>query len=121
MSLRTCFDQPGGVGRFSFDISEHTDGFGFVVINMGVFVYGELISNLASSASEPGVFTASVSCLNPTRQYFKDPEQQLLFKVRYRSPRFYDLGDLARHYLADRLEALAAYPCNECASEEDHC
>jgi len=33
--------------RFSFDIPELTDGIGFVAIAMGVFGYGEIISNLS--------------------------------------------------------------------------
>src|SRR5919112_2245964 len=40
-------DVNSGVARYSFDIPELTDGIGFVVIAMGVFGYGEIISNLA--------------------------------------------------------------------------
>jgi len=39
---------------------------------MGVFGYGEIISNLAKSESEREVFSASVSGLLPTKQDFKD-------------------------------------------------
>src|SRR5215210_5535615 len=39
-------DVNSGVARYSFDIPELTDGIGFVTIAMGVFGYGEIISNL---------------------------------------------------------------------------
>src|SRR5450830_14264 len=61
-----------GTARFSFDIPELTDGIGFVVIAMGVFGYGEIISNLAQPESEREVFTSGVSGLFPTKQDFKD-------------------------------------------------
>jgi putative tricarboxylic transport membrane protein len=65
-------DVNSGVARYSFDIPELTDGIGFIVIAMGVFGYGEIISNLAKSESEREVFSASVSGLMPTKQDFKD-------------------------------------------------
>ncbi|MDP2257226.1 MAG: tripartite tricarboxylate transporter permease, partial [Polaromonas sp.] len=65
-------DVNSGVARFSFDIPELTDGIGFVVIAMGVFGYGEIISNLAQPEHEREVFTAKVSGLMPTKQDFKD-------------------------------------------------
>jgi putative tricarboxylic transport membrane protein len=65
-------DVNSGVARFSFEIPELTDGIGFIVIAMGVFGYGEIISNLSKSESEREVFTASVSGLMPTKQDFKD-------------------------------------------------
>ena len=37
-------DVNSGVARFSFDIPELTDGIGFIVIAMGVFGYGEIIT-----------------------------------------------------------------------------
>jgi putative tricarboxylic transport membrane protein len=42
-------DVNSGVARFSFDIPELTDGIGFIVIAMGVFGYGEIISNLSQA------------------------------------------------------------------------
>ena len=54
-------DVNSGVARFSFDIPELTDGIGFIVIAMGVFGYGEIISNLAKHEDEREVFTAKVS------------------------------------------------------------
>ncbi|APW42153.1 tripartite tricarboxylate transporter permease [Rhodoferax saidenbachensis] len=65
-------DVNSGVARFSFDIPELTDGIGFIVIAMGVFGYGEIISNLSKHESEREVFTASVSGLMPTKEDFKN-------------------------------------------------
>jgi len=65
-------DVNSGVARFSFDIPELTDGIGFIVIAMGVFGYGEIISNLSKHESERKVFTASVTGLMPTREDFKN-------------------------------------------------
>ena len=65
-------DVNSGVGRFSFDIPELTDGIGFIVIAMGVFGYGEIISNLSKHESEREVFTASVTGLMPTREDFRN-------------------------------------------------
>ena len=64
-------DVNSGVARFSLDIPELTDGIGFIVIAMGVFGYGEIISNLSKSAADRQVFTASVTGLMPTKQDFK--------------------------------------------------
>ncbi|MEY3124099.1 MAG: hypothetical protein RLZZ573_619 [Pseudomonadota bacterium] len=65
-------DVNSGVARFSFDIPELTDGIGFIVIAMGVFGYGEIISNLSKHESEREVFTASVSGLMPTKEDFRN-------------------------------------------------
>jgi TctA family transporter len=64
-------DVNSGVARFSFDIPELTDGVGFVTIAMGVFGYGEIISNLSRPEDEREVFTAKVEGLFPTVQDFK--------------------------------------------------
>jgi putative tricarboxylic transport membrane protein len=64
-------DVNSGVARFSFDVPELTDGIGFVVIAMGVFGYGEIISNLSHSAEHREVFTGKVSGLFPTKEDFK--------------------------------------------------
>ena len=64
-------DVNSGVARYSFDIPELTDGIGFVAIAMGVFGYGEIISNLARPDDEREVFTAKVEGLFPTKQDFK--------------------------------------------------
>ena len=65
-------DVNSGVARFSFDIPELTDGIGFIVIAMGVFGYGEIISNLGKHADEREVFTAKVTGLFPTKEDFKN-------------------------------------------------
>jgi TctA family transporter len=65
-------DVNSGVARFSFDVPELTDGIGFVVIAMGVFGYGEIISNLSTPSDSREVFTAKVQGLFPTKQDFKD-------------------------------------------------
>lgn len=64
-------DVNSGVARFSFDIPELTDGIGFIVIAMGVFGYGEIISNLGKHESEREVFTSKVTGLFPTKEDFK--------------------------------------------------
>jgi putative tricarboxylic transport membrane protein len=64
-------DVNSGVARFSFDIPELTDGIGFITIAMGVFGYGEIISNLGKSDEHREVFTAKVTGLFPTKEDFK--------------------------------------------------
>ena len=65
-------DVNSGVARFSLDILELTDGIGFIVIAMGVFGYGEIISNLSKHEDDRQVFTASVSGLMPTKEDFRN-------------------------------------------------
>jgi putative tricarboxylic transport membrane protein len=64
-------DVNSGVARFSFDIPELTDGIGFVALAMGVFGYGEIISNLGKHESEREVFAAKVTGLMPTKEDFR--------------------------------------------------
>ncbi|MBM4315175.1 MAG: tripartite tricarboxylate transporter permease [Deltaproteobacteria bacterium] len=64
-------DVNSGAIRFSFDIPELTDGIGFIVVAMGVFGYGEIISNLGKHVSERHVSIANVEGLLPDRQAFK--------------------------------------------------
>ena len=64
-------DVNSGVARYSFDIPELTDGIGFITIAMGVFGYGEIISNLSKSAEHREVFTGKVKGLFPTKEDFK--------------------------------------------------
>jgi len=66
-------DVNSGVARFSFGFPELTDGIGFIVIAMGVFGYGEIISNLGQPEHERSeTFKAKFSDLMPTKQDFKD-------------------------------------------------
>ena len=64
-------DVNSGVARYSFDIPELTDGIGFITIAMGVFGYGEIISNLSKSAEHREVFTGKVKGLFPTKEDFR--------------------------------------------------
>ncbi|MRD46130.1 tripartite tricarboxylate transporter permease [Caenimonas koreensis] len=64
-------DVNSGVARYSFDIPELTDGIGFITIAMGVFGYGEIISNLSKSSEHREVFTGKVKGLMPTKEDFK--------------------------------------------------
>jgi len=65
-------DVISGVPRYSFDIPELTDGIGFVVIAMGIFGFGEIVSNLSRPAEHREVFTKDVKGLWPTAQDFKN-------------------------------------------------
>jgi hypothetical protein len=65
-------DVNSGTVRFGFEVAELSDGIGFIVIAMGVFGYGEIISNLSKHESEREVFTASVSGLMPTKEDFRN-------------------------------------------------
>lgn len=60
------------VPRFSFDIPELTDGISFVVIAMGLFSFGEIISNLGKPAQHREVMIKRVSGLMPTARDIKD-------------------------------------------------
>jgi putative tricarboxylic transport membrane protein len=64
-------DVNSGVARFSFDIPELTDGLGFIAVGMGIFGYGEIISNLGKHASERQIFAARVDGLMPTGGRFQ--------------------------------------------------
>ena len=66
-------DVNSGVARFCFDIPELTDGIGFVVIAMGVFGYGEIISNLShAGARARGVHRQGDAACCPTKEDFKN-------------------------------------------------
>lgn len=64
-------DVNSGVARYSFDIPELTDGISFLAIAMGVFGYGEIISNLSQPDEKREVFTGKVNGILPTAQDFK--------------------------------------------------
>ncbi len=63
-------DVDSGWRRFSFDIIELTDGIGFVVIAIGVFAVGEIVSNLGEP-EERTVFTSKVGSLFPSMDDMK--------------------------------------------------
>ena len=64
-------DVNSGLARFTMDTPELADGIGFVAVAMGVFGYGEIITNLAKSGEDREVFTAKVQGLMPTREDFR--------------------------------------------------
>lgn len=57
-----------GVPRFSFGILELTDGIGFVAVAMGVFGYGEIITNLSKPTEDRILIADKVDNLYPTKQ-----------------------------------------------------
>jgi TctA family transporter len=59
-----------GTQRYSFGVPELSDGIGFIVVAVGVFAIGEIISNLGES-EQRGVFTAKVGSLMPSLEDFK--------------------------------------------------
>src|SRR5215475_4342382 len=59
-----------GVQRFSFGITELSDGIGFIVVAVGVFAVGEIVANLGDP-EERAVFTDTVKNLMPTWEDFK--------------------------------------------------
>jgi len=60
-------DVDSGVKRFCFGISELADGIGVVIIAVGVFAVGEIVSNLGETERRE-VFTSKVKNLFPTRE-----------------------------------------------------
>jgi len=70
-------DVNSGVARFSFGVSELTDGIGFVSVAMGVFGFAEIIANLENT-DEREVFVKKVSNLLPSLQDFKDSWASIL-------------------------------------------
>jgi len=63
-------DVNSGMARYSFGIPELTDGIGFIVIAVGVFAVGEIVSNLGET-EERQVFTSKVTGLMPTAHDLK--------------------------------------------------
>jgi TctA family transporter len=55
-----------GMQRFSLGITELSDGIGFIVIAVGIFALGEIITNLGHT-EQRAVFTSKVTNLFPTR------------------------------------------------------
>src|SRR5207247_2901070 len=70
-------DVNSGVARFSFGVSEASDGIGFVSVAMGVFGFAEIIANLEQKEQRE-VFTKKVSNLLPSLQDFKDSWASIL-------------------------------------------
>src|SRR5215510_4167809 len=59
-----------GVQRFSFGVTELSDGIGFIVVAVGVFAIGEIVANLGNP-EERRVFVDKVKNLMPTREDLK--------------------------------------------------
>src|SRR5215471_15014938 len=59
-----------GTQRYSFGVPELSDGIGFIVVAVGVFAIGEIISNLGES-EERRIFTAKVGSLMPSHEDFR--------------------------------------------------
>jgi TctA family transporter len=70
-------DVNSGVARFSFGVSELSDGIGFVSVAMGVFGFAEIIANLEQKEKRE-IFTKKVSNLLPSLQDFKDSWASIL-------------------------------------------
>src|SRR5215467_14085907 len=66
-----------GVQRYSFGVPELTDGIGFIVVAVGVFAVGEIVSNLGTSEHRE-VFTAKVTNLMPTLDDLKQSFMPIL-------------------------------------------
>ncbi|MGB8337640.1 MAG: tripartite tricarboxylate transporter permease [Burkholderiales bacterium] len=63
-------DVNSGMARYSFDIPELADSISFVIVAMGVFGLGEIISNLQHEATRSTVMS-KVTNLMPTKEDFK--------------------------------------------------
>ena len=63
-------DVNSGTTRFDFDVPELSDGINFVVVAMGVFGLGEIISNLQTEKTR-SVALAKITGLMPTREDLK--------------------------------------------------
>ena len=59
-----------GVQRFSFGITELSDGIGFIVVAVGVFAIGEIVANLGDPEKR-SIFGEKISHLYPTRDDLK--------------------------------------------------
>jgi putative tricarboxylic transport membrane protein len=70
-------DVNSGVARFSFGVSELSDGIGFVSVAMGVFGFAEIIANLEQKEHRE-IFTKKVTGLLPTLKDLKDSAPSIL-------------------------------------------
>jgi TctA family transporter len=70
-------DVNSGVQRFSFGIFELSDGIGFIVVAVGVFALGEIISNLGDK-EERRLLATKVSNLMPTWADLKQSAMPIL-------------------------------------------
>jgi TctA family transporter len=64
-------DVDSGLKRFCFGFYELADGIGFVVVAVGVFAVGEIVSNLGEGEDRQ-VFTSKVTNLFPTKEDLRE-------------------------------------------------
>ena len=64
-------DVNSGIARYSFGISELSDGIGFVSVAMGMFGFGEIISNLGLSGETRSTAVSKVHSLMPSKNDIK--------------------------------------------------
>ena len=64
-------DVNSGIARYSFGVSELSDGIGFVSVAMGMFGFGEIISNLGQTAETKNIEVSKVHSLMPTWEDIK--------------------------------------------------
>jgi TctA family transporter len=64
-------DVNSGIARYSFGISELSDGIGFVSVAMGMFGFGEIISNLGQTSESRNIEVSKVHSLMPTWEDIK--------------------------------------------------
>ena len=65
-------DLETGAARMTFDITDLSDGIGFVIVAMGVFGFAEIIRNLEVSQESRDIVKAKISGLMPTRKDLVD-------------------------------------------------
>jgi TctA family transporter len=63
-------DVNSGTARYTFDLPQLADGIGFVIVAMGIFGLGEIISNLEHESTRT-VMVKAVTGLMPTREDLK--------------------------------------------------
>ena len=64
-------DVNSGIARYSFGVSELSDGIGFVSVAMGMFGFGEIISNLGQTSETKHIEVSEVHSLMPTKEDIK--------------------------------------------------
>jgi len=64
-------DVNSGIARYSFGVSELSDGIGFVSVAMGMFGFGEIISNLGQTSETRSTEVSKVHSLMPSMEDIK--------------------------------------------------
>ncbi len=64
-------DVNSGIARYSFGVSELSDGIGFVSVAMGMFGFGDIISNLGQTSETKNIEVSKVHSLMPTWEDIK--------------------------------------------------